>query len=85
HYWSCITAQAFATFGQCTNDATYLRRAKDCLMGNLLLFNNQGFGSAAWIYPDYVNGHEAHRANPCANDQDWALVYFLMLYDKVIK
>ncbi len=85
HHWSCITAQAFATFGQCTNDATYLRRAKDCLMGNLQLFNNQGFGSAAWIYPDYVNGQEAHRANHCANDQDWALVYFLLLQDKVFK
>ncbi len=83
HYWSCITAQGFAKYAECTGDARYRQRAKDCLLGNLLLFDSQGFGSCAFQYPNYVNGKSARFANPCANDQDWALVYLLMLKDSV--
>jgi six-hairpin glycosidase len=44
---------------------------------NLCLFTEDGRGSCAFIYPDKVNGQKAHLYDPFANDQDWAMVFWL--------
>ena len=33
----------------------------------------------AYIYPNRVNGVKAGFYDPYANDQDWALVYYLLV------
>lgn len=85
HYWTCITAQAFALYAEITGDDTYRQRAKAILLANLVNFDSQGRGSAAYIYPAYVDGQPAHVANSCSNDQDWALVYLMQFRDIVEK
>jgi hypothetical protein len=49
------------------------------LRSNLANFNADGSATCAFVYPSCVNGQPAHRADPLANDQDWALVYALRL------
>ena len=79
HYWSCLSAEVFALYAGITGDNSYRRRAEATLLGNLINFDLQGRAHAAWHYPDYVNGVPAQRANPCANDQDWALYYLMTI------
>ena len=38
-----------------------------------------GKASCAYIYPNRVNGVKAGFYDPYANDQDWALVYYLLV------
>lgn len=77
HYWSCITADCFANYALCTGDDTYRQRAQNILRGNLSLFTEDGRGGAAFLYPLRVNGQPAHGLNPLANDQDFALMFYL--------
>lgn len=79
HYWSTITALAFHHYARSTGDAAYASRAEAIIRNNLSLFTEDGRGSAAYIYPVTVNGRRGKRADPYANDQDWALVHALQL------
>lgn len=79
HYWTCITAQAFALYAQITSDDSYRQRAKAILLANLSHFNTQGHGSASYHYPGYVDAQPTRCSNHCSNDQDWALVYLMQL------
>lgn len=38
-----------------------------------------GAATAAFVMPSCVSGRPAHRADPIANDQDWALYWPLFL------
>ena len=42
---------------------------------NLIDFRPDGSATAAFVMPSCVNGRPAHRADPLANDQDWALFW----------
>lgn len=77
HYWSCITADCFAHYSLCTGDTSYMQRAQTILRGNLCLFTEDGRGGCAWLYPTRVNGQQAACLEPMANDQDFALMYYL--------
>lgn len=77
HYWSCITAQAYHNYALCTGNPDYQRRAETIVDNNLCLFTEDGRGSCAYIYPARVNGRKAEFYDPYANDQDWALSYYL--------
>jgi len=79
HYWTCVTAQAFALYAEITGDDTYRQRAKAILLANLSNFDSQGHGFATYLYPAYVDGQQARCTNPVSNDQDWALVYLMQL------
>lgn len=81
HYWSCITADCYANYSLCTGDKTYMERARTILEGNLCLFTEEGRGGCAWIYPTRVNGQAAGFLDPMANDQDFALMYYLKWCD----
>ena len=80
HYWSAITASAFKTYYQCTGDERYLERAKNIVRNNLCLFTEDGRGSAAYMYPDKINGVKAAFYDPYANDQDWAMVFYMSVF-----
>ena len=77
HYWSTLTALAFDHYAKAGGPAAYAQRADNIIRNNLSLFSQDGRGSAAFIYPQSVNGQRAHTSDPYANDQDWALVHAL--------
>ena len=77
HYWSTLTAVAYSLYADCMGDLSYKNRAQNIVRNNLCLFTEDGRGSCAYIYPYKVNGEQAQFFDPYANDQDWALVYYL--------
>jgi len=77
HYWSTLSADAFANYARCTGNQSYLKKAENILLNNLCLFGEDGSASCAYIYPNYVNGRKAGFFDPFANDQDFALAYLL--------
>jgi hypothetical protein len=79
HYWSVVTAAAYHRYAQITGEDTYQQRAMQTVRGNLSLFANDGRASCAFVYPRRVNGLRANFADAYANDQDWALLYYLMV------
>lgn len=79
HYWSTLTAVAFHHYARSGGGAAYADRAENIIRNNLSLFTPDGRGSAAYIYPQSVNGQKARVYDPYANDQDWALVHALQI------
>ena len=87
HYWSTITAAAFHYYAKAlTHEGTdtasvadYQQRAKNIVRGNLSLFFEDGRATCAFVYPRSVNGQHAHYADAFANDQDWALLFYLLV------
>lgn len=79
HYWSTITAEVFHLYAQCTGKAAYQQRAEEIVRNNLCLFFEDGKASCAYVYPHEVNGIKAQFYDEYANDQDWALVHYLLV------
>ena len=83
HYWSTLTAAAYHYFALCTGDDNYRQRARNIVRNNLCLFFEDGKASCAYLYPYKVNGVRAGFYDPFANDQDWALVYYILVHDGI--
>ncbi len=79
HYWSTLSAVAYDLYAEATGDESYKKRAGNIVRNNLCQFFEDGKASCAFIYPNKVNGQKAFFYDPYANDQDWALVYYLMI------
>ncbi len=77
HYWSTLTAISFYRYYQCTGDKNYAQRAKGIVENNLLNFKEDGKASCAYLYPETLNGKPGKYYDAYANDQDWALLYYL--------
>ncbi|MVA75367.1 hypothetical protein GC722_04885 [Auraticoccus sp. F435] len=81
HYWSVLSAGVYLDWpeGLLPEQETAELRAVGLavLRANLISFDADGSATCAFVYPSCVNGSPAHRADPLANDQDWALVYAL--------
>lgn len=76
HYWSCINAAAYCKYAAITEDESYKKRARKVLENALCLFDDEGNGSCAYLYPDFVNGTKGKFYDPWENDQDWAIYFF---------
>ncbi len=83
HYWSTATGVAYHYYARCTGDLSYQKRAENIVRNNLCLFTEEGRGWCAYVYPYRVNGEKAGFYDPYANDQDWALVYFMLVYQNL--
>lgn len=83
HYWSTLSAVAFHYYYLCTGEESYQKRAENIVRNNLCLFFETGKASCAYIYPDHVNGKPGKFYDPFANDQDWALVYYLLVNNEI--
>lgn len=79
HYWSTLTGAAYYYYFLCTQDISYKQRAENIVRNNLCLFTPEGRASCAYIYPCKVNGEKAQFYDPYANDQDFGLVYYLLV------
>ncbi|MGJ1364322.1 six-hairpin glycosidase [Sphingobacterium spiritivorum] len=77
HHWSALTGIAFYRYYQCTQESSYAQRAKGIVENNLLNFKEDGKASCAYLYPETVNGKPGKYYDAYANDQDWALAYYL--------
>lgn len=82
HYWSTLNAVALHHYGQAVGQDSYGTKAEGIIRSNIALFDQDGRGSCAWIYPTSVNGRPGHHADPYANDQDWALNHSLQISDE---
>jgi hypothetical protein len=82
HYWSTLTALVLEDLAQTdVAHATEDRdRAAQIIANNLSLFHADGSASDAYVYPLTVNDHPGRFYDPWANDQDWALVHWLLLH-----
>jgi hypothetical protein len=58
---------------------TAQRLAEQIYGANLIDFPPDGTATAGFVMPSCVSGRVAHRADPVANDQDWALYWPLLL------
>ena len=79
HYWSALTGICYALRYMLTGNVADKRRAQASLRGVLPLIDQEGRGSSAFVYPLSVNGVPARGFDPCANDQDWALYFYLRM------
>lgn len=77
HYWSTLNATAYHYYGKCVGDDSWQHRAENIVRNNLCLFFEDGRASCAYLYPRMVNGEKAQYYDAFANDQDWALAFYL--------
>jgi hypothetical protein len=77
HYWSTLTSEAFARYALITGKKEYSKRAETIVKNNLCNIFEDGSASCAYVYPARINGIKAGVFDPFANDQDWALVFYL--------
>lgn len=84
HYWSCITAAAYHYYAKATSIQDYQQRAENIVRGNLSLFREDGSATCAFVFPRRVNDGPAHYADAYANDQDWALLFYMLVNEKNI-
>ena len=59
------------------------KRAEKIVENNLCLFMPDGTASCAYIYPRRVNGKPGKFFDSYANDQDWALAYYLQVKENI--
>jgi hypothetical protein len=78
HYWSTLNALAYCYFSKGAGERHWLRRADAVLRANLSLFDLSGRASCANLYAFSTNGQGGNGNDPWANDQDWALVHWLI-------
>lgn len=83
HYWSTITGAVYHYYALCTGDVSYQKRAENVVRNNLCLFFENGKASCAYLYPYKIDGVKAQFYDPYANDQDWALVYYLLVNEDI--
>ena len=79
HYWSCINANVYYYYALATGDKKHMKMAKDIVRNNHCNVFEDGTGSCAFVYPKRINGERAHFADAFANDQDWALAFYMMI------
>lgn len=93
HYWSTLTGMAELLYSEildhldfpipellCDPEAEkvkYRELGAASLRGCMNLFQNDGTASCAMVFPEKVNGMKASCYDPWANDQDWAMYYWL--------
>jgi hypothetical protein len=86
HHWSALTANVLMLLPEAAQDEVRRRRgisarrlAEQIYAANLIDFRPDGSATAGFVMPSCVSGRVAHRADPVANDQDWALYWPLLL------
>jgi hypothetical protein len=81
HYWSTLTGMVLADEARLDPaQADALRRRAMAIVANSFsLFSADGAASCAYVYPLTVNDRPGQFYDAWANDQDWALVHYLLL------
>lgn len=77
HYWSSLTARAYLNYYRLSGDAVYKRAAQECMRNCLCLFTEEGQASCAYVFPFRIDDRRGEFYDEWANDQDYALYFFL--------
>jgi hypothetical protein len=77
HYWSGLTAANYEGYADISGDESYRVRAEAAYRAVLGLIKPDGRASCAYLFPISVNGVSGEFFDPYANDQDWALYFYL--------
>ena len=73
----CDTYFDFLDYYNIGGGEKYKSAAAECIRNCFCLFNERGEGSCAYVYPYKVNGNKGQYYDSWANDQDFALYYYL--------
>lgn len=79
HYWSALSGIAFQNYALITGESAYAQKAENSLRGVLSLFSKDGRASCAYVYPFKINDSFGEYYDPWANDQDWALYFYMKM------
>lgn len=79
HYWSALSGVAFRNYELITGESRYAQKAENSLRGVLSLFSKDGRASCAYLYPFKINDFGGEYYDPWANDQDWALYFYIKM------
>lgn len=85
HHWSALTANALARLPRDLRpaDTDPDAVALGILRANLANVRVDGSATCAFVFPSAVDQMPAHREDPLANDQDWPLVLWMLLLDRL--
>lgn len=83
HYWSSLTARAYINYYRLSGEASYKRAAQECMRNCLCLFTEEGQASCAYVFPFRIDDRRGEFYDEWANDQDFAL-YFFLDYEEVL-
>lgn len=83
HYWSALSGISYAMFADATGSDEFRAKAVNNLRANFCLFFADGKASCAYVFPDKVDAQPRKVYDPFANDQDWALAFYLMFTQKL--
>ena len=81
HYWACLTARAYSAYYHICGDKKYKNAALMCIQNCFCLFNQTGEGSCCYVYPFKLNGEHGRFYDEWANDQDFALYFYLVIQE----
>lgn len=79
HYWSCLSANSYNSYYRLSGDATYKKKADNCIRNCLCLFMPDGAASCAYLTPYRIDSYYGECYDDWANDQDFALYYAIQL------
>lgn len=80
HYWSSLTGLSYLNYYKLTKEEEYLKKAEENVRNCLCLFDTLGAASCAYLYPYKINGKKGEFFDEWANDQDFALYYYLKYF-----
>ncbi len=82
-YWSTIDALVFDDLALTdpAHAAALRTRGMNIIANNLSYFSADGSASCAYVYPLTINDRPGQFYDAWANDQDWALVHYLLRLD----
>ena len=81
HYWSAYSGVAFAYYGKLTNNQDAIAYGLECVRNNLCLFDSEGRGYCAYVYPEILNETYGRFFDDFSNDQDLGLYFALQVLD----
>ena len=83
HYWSALNASAYYYYALATGNKQLMEEARNTARNNLCQFAEDGKAYCAFLYPRRINGERVRGYDAYANDQDWALVNYLLVFNNI--
>lgn len=85
HYWSCLTARSYMAYYNVSGECEYKIAAEECIRNCFCLFKENGEASCAYMYPYRVNERKGEFYDEWANDQDFALYFYMVIQEQKLK
>lgn len=79
HYWSCLSADSWDDYATLSGDKQYRDMAENCIRNCMCVYDEDGRGSCAYLYPYFINETPGEFNDEWANDQDYALYYLMRI------